>query len=128
MKPSGHRLLIFGRFLITASISVKLLLRFVVVLGQLPSHVQLFVTPWTVACQASLSFTISLSLPTGFPVLHYLPEFAQVHVCCFGDAIQQTDPLLPSFEMKDTSLPFPQWWVRILISQYHTHSFCLFFF
>ena len=26
------------------------------------SHVQLFVTPWTVACQASLSFTISWSL------------------------------------------------------------------
>ena len=29
---------------------------------QLPSHVQLFVTPWTAACQASLSFTISQSL------------------------------------------------------------------
>ena len=26
------------------------------------SHVQLFVTPWTAACQASLSFTISQSL------------------------------------------------------------------
>ena len=26
------------------------------------SHVRLFVTPWTVACQASLSFTISQSL------------------------------------------------------------------
>ena len=30
---------------------------------QLPSPVQLFVTPWTVAGQASLSFTISQSLP-----------------------------------------------------------------
>ena len=29
---------------------------------QLLSHVQLFVTPWTAACQASLSFTISQSL------------------------------------------------------------------
>ena len=29
---------------------------------QLPSCVQLFAIPWTVACQASLSFTISLSL------------------------------------------------------------------
>ena len=27
-----------------------------------PSHVQLFVTSWTAACQASLSFTISQSL------------------------------------------------------------------
>ena len=30
---------------------------------QSPSHVQLFATPWTEACQASLSFTISQSLP-----------------------------------------------------------------
>ena len=34
----------------------------VIVVAQLPSHVQLFVTPWTAARQASLSFTISRSL------------------------------------------------------------------
>ena len=34
----------------------------VVVDFQLLSHVQLFGTPWTAACQASWSFTISLSL------------------------------------------------------------------
>ena len=33
-----------------------------IVVVQLPSHVQLFVTPWTVACQASLSITNSWSL------------------------------------------------------------------
>ena len=33
-----------------------------VVVVQSPSHVWLFVTPWTAACQASLSFTISWSL------------------------------------------------------------------
>ena len=33
-----------------------------VVVIQLLSHVQLFATPWTAACQASLSFTISQSL------------------------------------------------------------------
>ena len=33
----------------------------VVAIVQLPSHVQLFVTPWTAAHQASLSFTISWS-------------------------------------------------------------------
>ena len=32
------------------------------VVVQLLSHVRLFVTPWTAACQASLSFTISQSL------------------------------------------------------------------
>ena len=31
----------------------------------------------------------------GFFVLHYLPEFAQIHVCWVGDAIQQSHPLLP---------------------------------
>ena len=35
----------------------------VVVVIQLPSRVQLFVTPWTAACQASLSLTIFWSLP-----------------------------------------------------------------
>ena len=34
---------------------------FVVVLS--PSHVQLFVTPWTAACQSSLSLTLSQSSP-----------------------------------------------------------------
>ena len=37
----------------------RLLSNFIVV--QLLSHVQLFATPWTAACQASLSFTISWS-------------------------------------------------------------------
>ena len=42
-----------------ASISLALtLLQFVI---QLLSHAQLFVIPWTAACQASLSFTISWS-------------------------------------------------------------------
>ena len=31
----------------------------------------------------------------GFPVLHYLPEFAQVHVHCISDAIQPSHPLSP---------------------------------
>ena len=34
------------------------------------------------------------SLP-GFLVLHYLPEFAQIHVHCVSDAIQPSHPLLP---------------------------------
>ena len=31
----------------------------------------------------------------GFPVLHYLVEFAQIHVHCVGDAIQPSHPLPP---------------------------------
>ena len=33
---------------------------------------------------------------SGFPVLHYLPEFAQIHVHWVGDAILPSHPLLPS--------------------------------
>ena len=36
--------------------------RLTVAVVQSLSHVQLFVTPWTAACQASLSYTISQSL------------------------------------------------------------------
>ena len=36
---------------------------YLVVVVQLPSHVWLFATPWTTACQASQSITISWSLP-----------------------------------------------------------------
>ena len=32
----------------------------------------------------------------GLPVPHCLPEFAQVHVHCIGDAIQLSHPLKPS--------------------------------
>ena len=31
----------------------------------------------------------------GFPVLHYLPKFAQTHVHWVGDAIQLSNPLFP---------------------------------
>ena len=48
------------------------------------SSVQLFVTPWTAAHQASLSIT-------------KLPELAQTHVHRVGDAIQPSHPLSSPF-------------------------------
>ena len=42
----------------------------------------------------TLSDPINSSMP-GFPVLHYLPEFAQTHVHWVGDAIQPSHPLSP---------------------------------
>ena len=45
------------------------------------SHVRLFATPWTAACQASLSITNS--------------QFTQTHVHWVGDAIQPSHPLSP---------------------------------
>ena len=37
---------------------------------------------------------LDCSMP-GFPVLHYLPEFAQTHIHWVGDAIQTSHPLPP---------------------------------
>ena len=50
------------------------------------SRVWLSVTPWTAAFQGR----------AGFPVLHYLPEFAQTHVRWVNDAIQLSHPLSPA--------------------------------
>jgi len=50
-----------------------------VVVVQSPTHLQRSAIPWT-----------------GFPVLHYLQEFAQIRVHRVGDAIQPSHPLLPS--------------------------------
>ena len=43
----------------------------------------------------ALCDTMDCSTP-GVPVPHHLPEFAQVHVHCIGDAIQPSHPLAPS--------------------------------
>ena len=55
----------------------------IIVVVQLLRNVILFVTPWTAAHQAS------------FPVLHYLPEFAQTHVHKVSGAIQPSHPVSP---------------------------------
>ena len=41
---------------------------------QSPSHVQLFATPWTAACQAFLSLTISWSLPKFMSIASAMPS------------------------------------------------------
>ena len=49
-------------------------LLFALLVVQLPSHVQFFVTLWTVAHQASLSLTISQSLPTFMSIESVMPS------------------------------------------------------
>ena len=48
---------------------------------QLPSCVQLFVTPWTAACQESLFTTISLSLPKFMSIVSVMPSNHLI-LCC----------------------------------------------
>ena len=45
------------------------------------SHVRLFVTPWTAACQVSLSFTISWSLLKLMPIESVVPSNHLI-LCC----------------------------------------------
>ena len=49
-------------------------LSYIVVVVQSPSRVQLFVTPWTAARQASLSLTISWSLPKFMSIIHRMDK------------------------------------------------------
>ena len=49
--------------------------------SQLPSHVQLFATPWTAARQASLSYTISWSLPKFMSIALVMPSNHLI-LCC----------------------------------------------
>jgi len=44
------------------------------VVAQSVSHIQLFATPWSAACQASLSFTISQSLLQLLPIESVIPS------------------------------------------------------
>ena len=44
-----------------------------IVVVQSPGHVQLFTTPWTAAHQASLSLTISWSLPKFMSIALVIP-------------------------------------------------------
>ena len=68
---------------------------------QSPSRVLLFVTP------------MDCSTP-GFPLLHYVLEFAQTHVHWVGDAIQPSHPVVPfSFCLQSfpASGSFPMSWL-----------------
>ena len=57
----------------------------------------------------------------GFPVLHHLLQFAQVHVHCIGDAIQPSHPLLPTspsaFNLSQNQGLFPVSWLFISVGQ-----------
>ena len=52
----------------------SLLSAHIVIVVQLPTHVQVFVTPWTIAHQASLSPTVSWSLPKFMFIASVMPS------------------------------------------------------
>ena len=61
----------------------------------------------------------------GFPVLHHLPEFAQVHVHGTGDAIQPSHPVTPDKYINNR--PPPRLWCWQATDWGKIHSLSLFF-
>ena len=82
---------------------------------QSPSHVQLFVTPWTAVHQASLSFTISWSLPKFMSIASKMP---------FSHLIFWCSPLLPSIFPSNRDLS-DELVVRIRWPDYWSFSFSI---
>ena len=83
---------------LTAFHSIALTLMFVF---QSLSCVQLVATPWTAACQASLSFTISLSLLKLISIESVMPS--NHLILCLPFSCSQSFPASGSFPVKATS-------------------------
>ena len=87
-----------------------------------PSNYSFFLfVVWSLNCvRPALCESMDCSMP-GFPVLHYLPDFAQTHVHWVGDTIQPSHPLLASFSSCPQSFPesgsFPMSWLFALGGQ-----------
>ena len=69
---------------------------FSLIVFQLLSRVRLFAIPWTAACQASLSFTISQSLLKLMSIESVIPS-SQLILCCPLSSCPQSFPISWSF-------------------------------
>ena len=82
---------------------------FIVVVVQSLSRVQLFVTPWTAACKASLSFTISQSL---LKLMSIQPVMPSNHLLC--DALLLLPSIFPSIRAFSNEsalrIRWPKYW------------------
>ena len=96
---------------------------FVVVQSQ--SHVGLFATPWTVACQASLSFTISWNLDLRFIIYYCYFYFVQTFSVCFSlsraDRLVQIALSLHFFPFVIGVIAFFFWWHFSILYYGSTH-------
>ena len=84
--------------------------KLVVFVVQLLSHVWLFVTPWTAACQASLFFTISWSLFKFVSILSVMPSN---HLILCGPLLRLPS-ILPSIKVFSNKsalcIGWPKYW------------------
>ena len=80
------------------------------------SHVQLFVTPWTAACQASLSFTISQSLLKLMSIESVMPS----HHLILCHPLLLLPSIFPSIRVFPNELVLCSRWPK-----YHSFSFSI---
>ena len=119
LKPQSQKLQTFGSL-----IKQKFLLQFTscnlpffdfrssihFVAVQLLSHVQLFTTQWTAACQASLSFTISQSLFKLMSIESVMP-FNHLIFCCPLLLLPSLFPSIRNFNNElSLCLRWPKYW------------------
>ena len=102
-----HSLLINYLFL-WFPVECKLLENVVVVVVQLLNHVQLLVTPWTAAWQASLSFTISQSLLNSCP----LSQWCYLTISRLPPPFSFLPSIFPSIKVFSNELALRIWWPK----------------
>ena len=74
------------------------------------SHVQLFATPWIAACQASLSITISQSLPKPMSIESLMPS-SHLILCCPLLLLPPIPPSIRVFSNESTlRMRWPKYW------------------
>ena len=74
------------------------------------SHVQLFATPWTTACQTFLSITNSQSLPKLMCIESVMPSNFLIH-CCPLLLVSSIFPSIRVFSNKSTlCIRWPKYW------------------
>ena len=85
------------------------LLRVFVVVVWLQSHVLVFATPWTAACQASLSFTISRCLLKLRPIKSERPSNHLI-LCCPLLLLPSIFPSIGVFSKSALCIRWPKYW------------------
>ena len=75
------------------------------------SRVQLFATPWIAACQASLSITISQSLPKPMSIESLMPS-SHLILCCPLLLLTPIPPSIRVFSNESTlHMRWPKYWI-----------------
>ena len=90
LSIAGFLIKLFFKALVTAICNIQILFlnKFVVVVDQSLKHVQHFVTPWTAARQASLSFTISRTYSISHPLSRWCHPTILPSVITFSFCLQ----------------------------------------